>query len=302
MRAQLDLATLEVRPGSFVDPELQQTHSDLLYAVRTRTGEEGFVFVLFEHQSSPDPTMAYRILKYVIAVWDRFLTDHPGAKLPLVIPVLLHHGDGAWKAAPELASMLDGTPELIEATRPFVPHFRYVLDDLAALSPATLSSRSLAALPRLVQLAMWASRSFPRLRDATPFMRAIVGTLTRDDRARALLAQVYRYILSTVPPDIDDLEIRTILLEVAGAEGEEDVMNAGERLIAEGERRGEERGEQKALRAAIARVLSARALSLSEVGRARLASCADVATLTRWHDRAVTAASEAEVFASESIP
>ena len=133
-------------------------------------------------------------------------------------------------------------------------------------------------------------------------MRAIVGTLTRDDRARALLAQVYRYILSTVPPDIDDLEIRTILLEVAGAEGEEDVMNAGERLIAEGERRGEERGEQKALRAAIARVLSARALSLSEVGRARLASCADVATLTRWHDRAVTAASEAEVFASESIP
>ena len=133
-------------------------------------------------------------------------------------------------------------------------------------------------------------------------MRAIVKTLTRDDRARALLAQVYRYVLSTVPPDVDDLEIRTILLEIAGPEGEEDVMNAGERLIAEGERRGEQRGEQKALRAAIARVLSARALPLSEVGGARLASCADVATLMRWLDRVATAASEAEVFASESTP
>jgi len=69
-------------------------------------------------------------------------------------------------------------------------------------------------------------------------------------------------------------------------------------LIAEGERRG----EQKTLRAAIARVLSARALPLSEVGAARLASCADVATLTRWLDRAATAASEADVFASESTP
>jgi hypothetical protein len=89
--------------------------------------------------------------------------------------------------APELASMLDASAELLEATRPFVPHFRFVLDDLAALSPAAVSSRSIAALPRLVQLAMWASRSFPRLRDAAPFMRAVVASLTRDDRARALL-------------------------------------------------------------------------------------------------------------------
>src|ERR1700722_6293582 len=97
VRAHLDLATLEIRPGSFVDPELQQFHSDLLYAVRTRTGEEGFVFVLFEHQSSHDGTMAFRILRYMVRIWERFLGDHPGAKLPIVIPVLLHQGDGAWK-------------------------------------------------------------------------------------------------------------------------------------------------------------------------------------------------------------
>jgi predicted transposase/invertase (TIGR01784 family) len=297
VRAHLDLATLEIRPGSFVDPELQQAHTDLLYAVRTRTGEEGFVYVLFEHQSSHDGTMTFRILKYVVRIWEHFLKHHPGAKLPIVIPVLLHQGEPAWKTAPELASMLDGSPELIEATRPFAPHFRFVLDDLAALSPAAVATRSLAPLPRLVQLAMWASRSFPRLRDAVPFMRAVVATLARDDRARALLEHVYRYVLSTVQ-DVDVREIRTMLLEVAGPEGEEDVMNAAEQLIAE----GEQRGEQKTLRGAIARVLAARGLPLSEVGRARIASCADVATLTRWLDRAATATSEAEVFRASDAP
>ncbi len=64
-------------------------------------------------------------------------------------------------------------------------------------------------------------------------MRAVVATLARDDRARALLEQVYRYVLSTAPPDVDVGEIRTMLLEVAGPEGEEDVMNAAEQLIAE---------------------------------------------------------------------
>ncbi len=130
-------------------------------------------------------------------------------------------------------------------------------------------------------------------------MRAVVATLPRDDRARALLEQVYRYVLSTIQ-DVDVREIRTILLEVAGTDGEEDVMNAAEQLIEQGRAEGEQRGEQKGLRDAIA--LSARAIPLSEVGRARLAACTDVAMLTRWLTRAGTATSEAAVFVSSDAP
>jgi hypothetical protein len=63
VRAHLDLATLEVQPGSFVDPELQDLHTDLLYAVRTHHGEQAFVYVVFEHQSSFDATMPFRMLR-----------------------------------------------------------------------------------------------------------------------------------------------------------------------------------------------------------------------------------------------
>jgi len=43
-------------------------------------------------------------------------------------------------------------------------------------------------------------------------------------------------------------------------------------------------------------------LPLSDNGRARIAACADLATLTKWHERAATASAEAEVFGDgESI-
>jgi hypothetical protein len=125
-------------------------------------------------------------------------------------------------------------------------------------------------------------------------MATIAGTLERDSRTRALLLQLYAYLWQAAPPDVAAEDIRSILLQVAGPQGAEDVVNAAEQLIEQG--RAE--GEQKGLRAAIISVLGARGLPLSEVGRARLTSCADASTLTRWLERAATATSEAAVFAS----
>jgi len=90
-------------------------------------------------------------------------------------------------------------------------------------------------------------------------------------------------------------------LQIAGPQGAEDAMNAAEELIARGRTEGEARGEARGLRAAIATVFSARALPLSEGGRARIASCADVATLTKWLATATTAKSEAEVLGDGSV-
>ncbi len=113
-----------------------------------------------------------------------------------------------------------------------------------------------------------------------------------------MLTQLFAYTLSTAAPDVEPAHIRPILLDVAGPEGEEDVMNAGELLIEQGREQGREEGQRAALRAAIADVLGARSLALSDLGRARIASCSDVALLARWLRRAAIATSEAEVFAS----
>ena len=91
----------------------------------------------------------------------------------------------------------------------------------------------------------------------------------------------------------------------------EDLMASGtyqyqsdfaKRYVAQGEAQGEARGRLAGLRGAVTTALSARSLPLSEVGRARLAACADEATLTRWLARAVTASSEGDVFGGSEAP
>ena len=210
--------------------------------------------------------------------------------------------------------MLEGSPELLDAVRPYQPHFRFLLDDLSAVSLDALAARTLHALGRLVHLALRSSRSRARLHSATPLMVAVAATVVRDARARALLLKLYSYLYQAAPAGVSAAEIQTIVLQIAGPEGAEDAMNAAEELIARGraegeakgeargrEARGEARGKAEALRAAIVVLFSARSLPLSEQGRAQIASCDDVATLTRWHACAATAASEAEVLVGGAV-
>ena len=70
-------------------------------------------------------------------------------------------------------------------------------------------------------------------------------------------------------------------------------MKIYEKLVRQWRKEG--RGE--GLRDAIIAVCEARSLALTEAQRARLAAEIDAAVLRRWHTRAVTAASAAELFA-----
>src|SRR5450432_2005872 len=96
VQEHVDLATLEVCPGSFVDEELRHGHTDLLYTARLRDGGRAFLYILYEHQSTFDRRMPLRLLKYMLRVWEQCERDHPRRKLPVVLPVVLHHGRGRW--------------------------------------------------------------------------------------------------------------------------------------------------------------------------------------------------------------
>ncbi len=52
--ADLDLASLTLESGSFVDEALRERHTDLLYSLEL-DGRSARIYVLFEHQSSVDP-------------------------------------------------------------------------------------------------------------------------------------------------------------------------------------------------------------------------------------------------------
>jgi hypothetical protein len=89
----LDWSSLTPVPASFVDERLAGRHADLLFSVSCR-GRETLIYVLLEHQSRSDALMPFRLLRYVVRIWDSFLAARPEARaLPPVLPVVIHHGD-----------------------------------------------------------------------------------------------------------------------------------------------------------------------------------------------------------------
>ncbi|UAN51587.1 Rpn family recombination-promoting nuclease/putative transposase [Serratia sp. JSRIV002] len=91
LRAICDLNTLKLESGSFVEDNLRQYFSDVLYSLKTTAGDDGYVHVLIEHQSTPDRHMAFRLIRYAVAAMQRHL-EEGHKKLPLVIPMLFYTG------------------------------------------------------------------------------------------------------------------------------------------------------------------------------------------------------------------
>lgn len=66
MREAIDLTSIQPQKESFIDDKLRVQIADLLYAVHVN-GEPGFIYLLIEHQSSPDKLLPFRLLKYMTA-------------------------------------------------------------------------------------------------------------------------------------------------------------------------------------------------------------------------------------------
>ena len=91
LRELCDLDSLKLESASFVDEKLRALHSDILWSVKTREGD-GYIYVVIEHQSREDIHMAFRLMRYSMAVMQRHIEHDKRRQLPLVIPMLFYHG------------------------------------------------------------------------------------------------------------------------------------------------------------------------------------------------------------------
>lgn len=80
---QVQLESLRLQKGSFIDANLSEYLTDLLYLVDFQEGA-GYVYLLLEHQSTPDNLMAFRLLKYMTNIMDYHLKKHKVKKLPFI--------------------------------------------------------------------------------------------------------------------------------------------------------------------------------------------------------------------------
>ena len=119
----LDFATLTPLPTTYIDKQFRTRFSDLLFAIQC-DGHTAFLYLLFEHQSSSEPLMPFRQLRYMTDVWLEYLRENPNAtRLPLVIPVVLHHGADGWSTPTIMGALYDLPAEVLAEVAGLVPDF-----------------------------------------------------------------------------------------------------------------------------------------------------------------------------------
>ncbi len=125
--------SLTVLPGSFVKSNLQKVHSDLLFSA-TAGDAPVLLYLLFEHQSSPDPAMPLRMLGYMAEICIRHHKSH-GLPLPAVLPFVFHQGPEPWTTSTAFEDLFKLPEGLATELLPFIPRFSHALLDLTRFDP-----------------------------------------------------------------------------------------------------------------------------------------------------------------------
>jgi len=90
--AIIDTSTLKIEKESFIEPDLTASIADVLFSVKFNE-TEGYIYLLLEHQSTPEHFMAFRLFKYMINICDRHLTINQKTKnVPLIYPLIIYNG------------------------------------------------------------------------------------------------------------------------------------------------------------------------------------------------------------------
>lgn len=115
---RMQWSTLRLCPGSFVDRSLRNRHSDLLFTVQCGD-REAYLYLLLEHQSTSDPLMPFRLLVYMVRVWERHVREHPGVtRLPAIVPMVVHHSREGWTSPTSFPDSPTSTPWRWRRSRP----------------------------------------------------------------------------------------------------------------------------------------------------------------------------------------
>lgn len=246
--ARMDLDRLALAPGSFVDTSLRWRHTDLLFTAPL-DGRDALVYVLVEHQSSDDPLMAFRMLRYVVRIWDRYLDQNKHtklARLPAVIPLVVYHQhDGCrWSSPTELTDLIDLDSTTVETMGEYLPRFRFLLDDLASIDEQALRARPVTPLVRLtlvlLKIATGSTQLAKELREWADDLLAVRRGPGGFDYFVALVTYIQR--VGETPAD----ELLDLFASL-GPDVKEAYMTTAEQLRAEGEAKGRTQGRVDAL-------------------------------------------------------
>ena len=155
LSTKIDFSRLHDEKKSFILDNLRpefwriRLQSDLVYAApfwdeEDRTEGEVLIYILIEHQSQPDISMGFRIVFYMMQIWDTQRREWERNKVPKsqwsfrpILPALFYTGKPSWDTP---ISITDAMKQLPKSLERFIPRHDILYLNLKAMEKEKLTA------------------------------------------------------------------------------------------------------------------------------------------------------------------
>ena len=235
---KVDLTTISIAKDSFVDGKLEESFSDILYNVSIND-IDGYIYLLFEHKSYLDKMTPVQLLGYITDIWGLHENQSKEDKLPLIIPLLIYHGNESWDFGDRLSELVDDIPESISV---HIPDYKYLVYDFSGYSEAEIKGQIKLRLFLKLLSHMFSDDFEKGLQEVLPLM----NELKKKTTGMEYIETVVKYILN-VGEEISLNELNKKAKNIS-SEGSEFIMTIAEKIHEEGKKEGRKVGKKETMR------------------------------------------------------
>nr|WP_281256910.1 Rpn family recombination-promoting nuclease/putative transposase [Candidatus Chloroploca asiatica] len=192
------------------------------------------LYLLFEHQSTPDPWMRLRLLNYMCRIWDESFKAAPQqTQLRPIIPMVFYQGRRAWSYSTNLADLF---PEVPGWDATLTPHVRHYLIDQSGMPPSAVKGGLKGQITQLLLMAAMRAQAQAVLAAAMPLLAELLASGRGETHQTFFL-----YLFATQERAVVMELLETVVQQHTQLGGE--LMTYAEELIEEGLQKGEIKGE-----------------------------------------------------------
>jgi predicted transposase/invertase (TIGR01784 family) len=252
IKSVINFETIQLQKESFIDDKLKLQITDLLYSVECN-GKTGYLYLLVEHQSTPDKLMAFRVLKYMVAIMEYHAKQIHADRLPIVYPIIFYTGDRNYNHSTDLFDLFGDKKELAKD----ILWQPYKLIDLSKIPDKHLKQYLRYGVIARTMKHIYERDFLPVLKELIEDLRTIEGLgdidyiyklLSYIIEAGELDKQEFIETVKTGLTQVNEVNVMTLAEQFRQEGYERARIMLAEQFKKEGILEGEQRGEQKALK------------------------------------------------------
>ncbi len=183
---EINLSTLHVINESYIQGNLSEHFSDIVFEVTLKDGDKVDLVLLFEHKSSPDKYVLVQVGHYVFSHWFKCISERKDLKL--IIPLIYYQGKKQWKV-PELSRLFPKIKGTLSKYIPILKHIFIALNSLPDENIKQIQNRLMAA-------AVMAQKKGPNIMKLAEDVVKIFELFPDNVSQGNFLEQIFVYVVS----------------------------------------------------------------------------------------------------------